>query len=247
MKYLLQRHPFPVDAFFRDALVLTYAVPERVLEPLVAPGLALETAGDQAFVAIALVQTEGLRPSGLPGWLGQDFFLAGYRIFVRFGERRGLQILRSLTDRPAMAFCGNVLTHYNYGVERVDQTRRDDRWSIRVGDPKRPYLQVEARLGGEAALPEGSPFAHWNEARRYCGPLPLTFDYERQTRSIVIIRATRPRWRPSPARVEVRANRFFEEAPFFLCRPALASAFHVANVPYRWERGVRQSLMKEAA
>src|SRR5688572_15112881 len=103
----LRRHPFAVDAFFRRSLVLTYAVPRAALLELVGPGLELDTYDDWGFLAIAMVQTEGLRPRGFPRWLGRDFFLSGYRIFTRFARPghptlRGLRILRSDTDRAMM-------------------------------------------------------------------------------------------------------------------------------------------------
>jgi hypothetical protein len=64
--HLLKRHPLPVKAFFRQSLVLTYAFPREVLEPLLAPGLTLDLYQDWGFLAIAVVQTEGLRPAFLP-------------------------------------------------------------------------------------------------------------------------------------------------------------------------------------
>src|SRR4029079_4208862 len=78
-----------------------------------------ETIGDNGFVAVALVQTEDLRPSGLPKAVGHDFFLAGYRVFTTFrtasGKRlRGLRILRSDTDRALMSAGGNLLTDESY-------------------------------------------------------------------------------------------------------------------------------------
>ena len=64
MLHLLRRHPLPVRAFFRHCLVLTYAFPERVLVPLLPPGLTLDSYQGLGFLAIAMVQTEGLRPLG---------------------------------------------------------------------------------------------------------------------------------------------------------------------------------------
>src|SRR5437764_12796779 len=99
MLHWLKRHPFPVRAFFRHCLVLTYAFPERVLVPLLPPGLTLDSYQGLGFLAIAMVQTEGLRPVGVPAALGQDFFPTGYRTFSRFRTApgrspRGLRILR---------------------------------------------------------------------------------------------------------------------------------------------------------
>src|SRR5438045_3942449 len=112
----LQRHPFPVRAHFRHSLVLTYAFPAAILEALLPPGLVLDTYREFGFLAIAMVQTQALRPSFCPALLGRDFFLSGYRIFCRYRTRagrtlRGLRILRSDTDRRVMALFGNVLTH----------------------------------------------------------------------------------------------------------------------------------------
>src|SRR6266480_1675453 len=80
----LRRHPFAVKAQFRHCLVLTYALPTESLERLLPPGLFLDTYRGFGFLAIAVVQTEALRPVFLPALFGQDFFLSGYRIFARY-------------------------------------------------------------------------------------------------------------------------------------------------------------------
>jgi hypothetical protein len=68
--------------------------------------------------------------------------------------------------------------------------------------------------------------------------LPHTFDYEASTRSLVVVRATRAAWHPQPLNVDVRQATFFERDPFRQVEPVLANAFHVADIDYRWERGV---------
>ena len=88
----LRRHPVAIQAHFHDCLTLTYAVPPAVLRPLLSPGLELDTAGGYGFVAVALVQTEALRPAGMPAALGQDFFLAGYRVFTTFRAPNGAKL-----------------------------------------------------------------------------------------------------------------------------------------------------------
>src|SRR4051812_14726302 len=101
MLHLLKRHPLPVSAYFRNSLVLTYAFPSAILEPLLPAGLVLDTYQGFGFLAIAMVETECLRPSFLPASLGRGFFLSGYRIFARLAgatSQRGLRILRSDTN-----------------------------------------------------------------------------------------------------------------------------------------------------
>jgi Uncharacterized conserved protein (COG2071) len=249
MLHALKRHPLPIRAYFRHCLVLTYALPRQTLEPLLRPGLALDTHGDLGFVAVAMVQTEALRPAFLPPLFGTAFFLAGYRIFVRFQTTagktlRGLQILRSDTDRQLMATAGNLLTHYGYVKSRVRWVETADTLEVAVRTPRAEAdLQLVADLSSKPApLPDGSPFASLQEARRYAGPLPFTFDYERETHSILIVQGVRQQWDPQPVAVCVRENTFLQQAPFAGAKPVLANAFHLAGVPYLWRRGVRERL-----
>lgn len=249
MWHLLKRHSIPIEAHFAHSLVLTYALPSHVLEPLLTPSLTLDTYEDFGFVAIALVQTRDLRPRGLPRFLGQNFFLSGYRIFTRYTtpqnrHLRGLQILRSDTDKLLMQKAGNVLTHYNYHLACVDFRAEKKQLSVDIKTPNQHAdLQVRGDLTSmPAPLPDNSPFADMEQARHFAGPLPWTFDYEKATHSIVRIKGVRKVWNPQPIRVDVELCTFFERAPFNQCTPILANAFYLSDVPYRWERGVRDKL-----
>jgi hypothetical protein len=243
----LRRHPIPIEAHLQDCITLTYALPAPELRRLLSPGLELDTFNGFGFVAVALVRATSLRPAGWPKRCGQDFFLAGYRVFTRFrlpdGRTiRGLRILRSDADRWPMVAGGNLLTHYNYrlcdavveaSAGRVHVTVRT---ADRGGDLDACIDRARPRL------PPGSPFLSWRDARRFAGPLPYTFDYEAETHAIVVIRATRTNWRPEPVTADVRRVAFFEGPEFAGCTPILAAAFHVNDIDYRWERGVRHSL-----
>jgi hypothetical protein len=251
MLYRLRRHPLPISAFFTHSLVLTYAYPATLLEPLLPPGLIVDTQGDHGFLAIAMVQTRRLHPAFLPSALGVDFFLTGYRVFTRFASKpslRGLRILRSDTDRLLMAVGGNLLTHYAYVHCEAAMVAEGDQLRVNVRSPGAVAdLDVVADLSSRPApLPAGSPFANLDDARRFAGPLPYTFDYEPETHSIVMIKATRSHWEPQPIAVEVRKASFLERPPFNQAPAILANAFHVAGVPYRWERGVVEKLRPAA-
>lgn len=241
---MLRRHPIAVKASFRHCLTMTYALPPDVVRRLLPPGLEVETHDGHAFLAVALVQTTSLRPAGLPAQLGQDFFLAGYRVFTRFtrpdGRRlRGLRILRSDANRVGMVIGGNLLTHYNYHRSDAAIEASPVRLHVAVcASDDHGTLDVVADLSNEA-LPPGSPFRSVREARRFAGPLPFTFDYERETDAIIAIRATRAKWRPVPVSVDVRRISFFDQSVFHGCTPVLAAAFYVHDIDYQWERGVR--------
>jgi hypothetical protein len=70
-------------------------------------------------------------------WLKRHFFLAGYRVFVRFRTPegrtvRGLRILRSDAKRARMVVGGNLLTHCNYHRCQAAIAQADGRIHVAV-------------------------------------------------------------------------------------------------------------------
>jgi len=238
----LKNHPFAVEAFFDRSLVLTFAVPKAHLQRLIPYCLELDTYQDDwAFVAVAMVQTTGLRPKGFPQWMGNDFFLIGYRVFVRFTTRagkrlRGLYILRSETDKRRMAVLGNVFTHYNYTTTDIQQSTEGDTETIR--SLKSNFHVTLQRHVGDIGLPAGSPFPDWKSARRFAGPLPHTFTYNAADKSVLIIEGVRQFWDPAPVQVQDYAFGFLDE--LHLPGIVLANAFEIRNIPYYWKKGRRE-------
>jgi hypothetical protein len=250
----MKRHPFPVVAHFERVVAASFAFPAELLRPLLPAPLSLDTYEGFGFVTIALVWTRGLRPAGLPAFLGQDFFLAGYRIFARLrdadGRRlRGLKILRSETDKARMAYSGNLLTHYNYRHIHLTQTQQNSQTRVQTHLPDgTPTLDMAFDLTMPSVdLPAGSPFPDWRTARLFAGPMPFTFDDEGDGR-FVVIEGRRSDWTPRPVFIHHCGAALFNEPPFRGTPPILANAFTVENIPYRWERGrlVAPMLLEES-
>jgi hypothetical protein len=84
-------------------------------------------------------------------------------------------------------------------------------------------------------LPEHSPFADWKEARRFAGPLPFTFTYNKETKEVLIIEGVRQNWTPNP--VKVIDYNFDFLSTLKLENPVLANAFIIKNIPYYWKKG----------
>jgi hypothetical protein len=242
MVHTLKRHPIAVKAFFRHSLVLTYAVPKEVIEPMLPPGLTADCHGEWAFVAAAMVQTERLRPVGIPGWLGQSFFLTGYRVFTRFHAEngktlRGLKVIRSDTDKRTMQVLGNAFTHYAYRKVEAELTASQEELSITVkSHDGTSNVSVIAYLSQEG-LPAGSVFENAKQARRFAGPMPFTFDYEPETDSMVVVEGVRKEWSPKLIQVDVSELSFLSQPPFDKVDPILSSAFYLHDVNYRRRPG----------
>ena len=235
----LKTHPFAVEAFFEYSLVLTFAAPLAEIQALLPAPLVADTFdGISGFLAVALVQTRQLRPKGFPGWLGQDFFLIGYRAFVRYpsptGKRlRGLYILRSETDKKRMTALGNLFTHYQYHT--VDITRQENIGGLSIHSRQADFQVTLAPPGAEVLLPPQSPFATWAEARRFAGPLPFTFSADAGSPRMLIVEGMREHWQPQPVAVESCHAGFLEHLN--LSQLVLANAFALRDVPYSWKKG----------
>ncbi|KAI9449982.1 hypothetical protein F5148DRAFT_1291095 [Russula earlei] len=236
----LKDHPFAVEAFFESSLVFTFAVPKEQIKSLIPECLTLDTFNDQwAFIAVAMVQTKGLRPKGFPSFMGSNFFLIGYRVFVRYTNNkgkslRGLYILQSETDKKKMEFFGNIFTHYNYtttDIRRVQQKHITEISSIKSGF----NVQIENTGSDSISLPPGSPFSDWKEARRFAGPLPFTFTYNSANKEVLIIEGVRENWKPMPVRVLNYQFSFLDN--LHLTEVKLANTFVIREIPYYWKKG----------
>lgn len=238
MKYL-KNHPFAVQAFFERSTVLTFAVSKDELAGMIPDRFELDTyRDDYAFIAVAMVQAKGLRPKGLPRFIGNDFFLIGYRIFVRYINKqglkmRGLYILKSETDKKKMIRLGNIFTNYKYSlsdisiVESIEQTK--------IVSVKSNFEVVVNRSVGDVKLPIHSPFDSWKSAKRFAGPMPYTFSSDPHTGSVTIVKGVRQNWKPKPIEIESHKIDFVESLG--LSNIVLANAFEIENVHYHWEKG----------
>jgi uncharacterized protein YqjF (DUF2071 family) len=235
----LKNHPFAVETFFENSLVLTYAVPKEELQKLIPECLELDTFNDTwAFVAVAMVKTKDLRPKGFPAFMGNDFILTGFRVFVRYttsaGKRlRGLYIVKSETNKARMSFFGNIFTHYNYGTTDINFDKTAGRIAVKSNQSDIDIIVDTSNA--DAKLPASTPFADWKEARRFAGPLPFTFTYNKEKKEVLIIEGVRENWTPRP--VEVIKDRVGFISGKGFKGLVLANAFLIEDVPYFWKKG----------
>jgi len=235
----LKNHPFAVEAFFESSTVLTFAFPKEALEHLIPECLTLDTFDNKwAFIAVALVQTTDLRPKGFPKFVGNDFFLIGYRVFVKYtnikGKRlRGLYILKSETDSKFMERMGNIFTHYNYTTTDISEAINTNSKTIR-SEKSDFNIEIDNNTN-DVSLPKESPFSNWKQARRFAGPLPFTFTYNKDTKEVLIIQGVRSNWKPTPVQITDYNFKFLKTLG--LENAILANTFIIENIPYYWKKG----------
>ena len=235
----LKNHPFAVEAYFDSSIVLTFAVPKEQVDGLIPECIELDTFQEKwAFIAVAMVQTRNLRPKGFPKFMGNDFFLIGYRIFVRYtntaGKRlRGLYILKSETDKKKMEFLGNVFTHYNYTTTDISEKISDRLKTIRSRNSNFEIIIEQSE--DEVNIPDGSPFTDWKDARKFAGPLPHTFTFNKENGTVLIIEGVRQNWKPEPIKIKSYSIDYINSLK--LKNVVLANAFEITNIPYYWKKG----------
>jgi hypothetical protein len=243
MLSFLKNHPFAVEAFFEKSIVLTYAVKKEEIQAILPPCLELDCFNDQwAFVAVALVQTKNLRPKGFPVFAGNDFFLIGYRIFVRYRNKdgkslRGLYILKSETDKKKMEWLGNIFTHYKYSTTDIEV--REESAQLEIHSKKSDFILKAEITEAEINLPVQSPFQNWKEARRFAGPLPFTFSYLADKNQVLIVEGVRESWTPMPLKILEARLSFINQ--MHLTTAVLANAFIIRQIPYYWKKGRLES------
>jgi len=240
-----RRHPFPFEANFEWSLALVYAYPEEALKPFLTPGLELDTHDGFGFIAVALVQTRDLRPRGWPSAFGRDFFLGGLRVFTRYtnskGRRlRGLRILGGYANSRFMVTAGSLTSHYQYRYLKVDAGVTGTKLHIESGDD---VFSLSTDFTREVALPADSVFPDLKTARLFAGPMPFTFDYEKETHSMISVEGKRANWKPQPVAVDIRSMKPISEGPLAgLPAPRLSNCFLVRDVDYSWGSGVVEKL-----
>jgi len=235
----LKNHPFGVEAFFENSTVLTFSAHADELQKFLPERLELDLHNERfGFVAAAIVDTKNLRPAGFPAFLGRDFFLVGFRIFVKYttskGKRlRGLYIIKSETNKRFMKIMGNTFTHYNYTFTDISKKENDAILDFRSIKSK---FHVTINKNAEPpALPVNSPFKDWKEARRFAGPLPFTFTYDQQSDEMLIIQGMRTNWKPKPVQIADYKFQFLDDLK--VADMQLANAFQITAVPYKWIKG----------
>lgn len=242
MLNFLKNHPFAVQTYFDKSIVVTYAIAKEELTSLIPECLTLDTFNDKwGFIAIAMVQTRNLRPKGIPKFMGNDFFLIGYRVFVKYidnrGKRlRGLYILKSETNKSSMSFFGNLFTHYNYTTTDINFQENETQINIHS---KKSDLDISVHCSSEdIELPKNSPFSNWQEARRFAGPLPFTFTYNQEKKEVLIIEGIRQNWKPKPLQILKDDVGFLKQKSIENIH--LANGFLVSEIPYHWKKGKKE-------
>lgn len=132
-----------------------------------------------------------------------------------------------------MTLLGNIFTHYKYTSTDIDLAKSIS--TIKIKSEK-SGLEVTINLEKETPnLPDNSPFNDWKEARKFAGPLPFTFTFNKYKKEVLIIEGVRENWIPKSIEVTKYHSDFINSFNFHGI--ILANAFIIWDVPYQWKKG----------
>ncbi len=232
----LTSNPFTMKAHFEFSLVLCFVVPKEEVEALIPTEIfSLDLVDENhAAVAVACVSTSQLRPRWMPKKMGNEFFLTGYRTFVYYKtksgkRRRGLYILASETDKKSMVLLGNLFSRYNYNYLKLDVERTEENINI----SSKHGLQITSKA--EKHQFTGNDFFKTEQqAKRFAGPLPWTFHFNKKQNAVSMVRGIRKNW--NPKFVEVTNYQIPKLNEIGIQHATYSHSFFISNIDYQWNK-----------
>lgn len=167
--------PGAAVAVLRDVLLVTYAVPEKLVRPHIPPGLPLDRLPGENGDALAFVQTvcayhDEARWSVLPSHMGQSYHQIAHRVLTRKNGKRGAFNFRTYLSTGEAHLAQRALSRdadfARFSVYISGNPARGpyQTYSLRaVGDLGQTNLEVRARPAEETTRTVPAPFASVSE------------------------------------------------------------------------------------
>jgi uncharacterized protein YqjF (DUF2071 family) len=231
-----------VQTVWVEALSLNYAVSPQALAPLLPAPLEPELHRGSAWVQVLMSSLREMRPQGLSGLLGFNFYQVSYRAAVRYRNaegawRRGGYFVRSETNDPLMRRIGNTLTEFKFhefGEADMVMAREAERLTFAV-DPAAGF--PGGRLVGvldTQPLPTAPAGSVWPSLEALHEPLVECYDaFGVADGYVYVLTIDREPWNARFVRpVELYCEYMQDGALAGHAR--LDSVLHLRECPYRW-------------
>jgi uncharacterized protein YqjF (DUF2071 family) len=231
-----------VQTVWVEALSLNYAVSPQALAKLLPAPLEPELHRGSAWVQVLMSSLREMRPQGLSGLLGFNFYQVSYRAAVRYrnaegGWRRGGYFVRSETNDPLMRRIGNTLTEFKFhefGDADMVMAREGVRLTFAV-DPRPAF--PGGRLVGvldTQPLPVAPAGSVWPSLEALHEPLVECYDaFGVADGYVYVLTIDREPWNARFVRpVELYCEYMQDGALAGHAR--LDSVLHLRECPYRW-------------
>jgi uncharacterized protein YqjF (DUF2071 family) len=239
-----------VQTVWMEALSLNYAVDPAVLSGVLPAPLEPELHRGTAWVQVLMSSLREMRPQGLAGLVGFNFYQVSYRAAVRYRNargrwRRGGYFVRSETNDALMRRIGNALAEFKFhefGEADMLMAREGDQLTFAV-DPLPDF--PGGRLVGvldTRPLP-GPPLGSvWPSLKSLHEPLVECYDaFGVADGYMYVLTIDRGPWNAQFVKpVELYCEAM--QDGLFAGHARLDSVLHLRNCPYRWRKLRREPI-----
>jgi uncharacterized protein YqjF (DUF2071 family) len=232
----LPKHPFPVQALFRNCHLVNFAVDPSALARVLPAPLVPDVYADRAWLSVVIAQMSSMRPVGVPELLGVTYNQVVYRAVVRHGNARGVHFLRSDTDSRLMSALGNAMSFFAFHHADIALGRQGDAQTVELHSHE-GMADIRARFRPAAQLPPTSVFPDLATAKTQLVEL---FDayHPRADRPVTdLVSIRRNDWELAVVNDELGEYALMRDSAWFPAGSAvLDSVFAVEDLTYRWNR-----------
>ena len=219
-------------------ILVNYRVDPGVLAGILPRPFRPKVVNGAGMAGVCLIRLKGVRPRGLPAWLGLSSENAAHRVAVEWEEngqtREGVFVPRRDTSSRINAAVGGRLFpgSHHHAIFRVDEG--DGRYRVALdSDDRVTRLLVEGRVA--SGLPAGSGFGSLAEASAFFERGSLGYSVTPRANEFDGLELRCAEWRVEPLAVERVESSFFEDANRF---PPGSVAFDCAllmrGVAHEW-------------
>lgn len=231
-----------VQTVWVEALSLNYAVAPEALEQVLPAPLVPELHQGTAWVQVLMSSLREMRPQGLSGLLGFNFYQVSYRAAVRYRNargqwRRGGYFVRSETNDALMRRIGNTLVEFKFhafGEADMLMAREEDRLTFAVDPlPAFPGGRLVGVLDTQPlpGPPEGSVWSSLDELHE---PLIECYDaFGVADGYMYVLTIDRDPWNARFVRPVELYCEYLQEG-VFAGHARLDSVLHLRECAYRW-------------
>jgi uncharacterized protein YqjF (DUF2071 family) len=241
----VHRLPFTMKTVFQDSFLLTFAVPPERLAALLPPCVHPYVRDGHSYVSILIANMRGMRPQGVPEFLGTNYYQIVYRAVVRLydvegREYPGVFFLRSDSNDPVMSFFGNRLTEFRFhyfhtGAINMVERNGDMLITVETRDKGGDLIAHLYTHGAADSLPPSAGFASVREEKDTLVQLFHAFAYDPERELVYDLEIERGEWRLQRLEMLDCFSAFFMEQPFTRIEAESVSSVYIHECSYIWK------------
>jgi len=229
-----------ITGMIRRRILLNYRVAPEVVRAILPARFRPKLVGEQAIAGICLIRLEGIRPKGLPAFIGISSENSAHRIAVEWedddgGTSEGVFVPRRDTDSRMNALAGGRIfpgVHHHSAFTVEDQ---DGRISLRIVAEDTDHPLVDLEVSETDEFPESSVFTSLGESSSFFEAGCIGYSSRPDSCDLDGLLLKVSDWRVSALRVHRVQSAFYDDPSIFPASSIhLDHALLMRDIPHEW-------------